>query len=183
MKLLLVSVQTNTHYLADLTGSDFDGVMSDICFVDGQALTPDSFGKTDANGNWVPIDLSGLTFGTNGFWLQDATGIDMSGNGNDWTPVNSPTTVYDTPTPSSDNGTGVFPRINALDIFGAGGGGGTVSNAGLTFQPSSNYQIRRLTHPIPSTGKWAIKFIPTGAMGGSNVITFGIGSLSYSSNG
>ena len=47
-----------------------DGYMSQFCFIDGQQLTPSSFGEFDDQGYWRPIDLSGLTFGTNGF-LQD----------------------------------------------------------------------------------------------------------------
>ena len=89
-------VEFNTakeHTIIKNSGGAYYGdvIVSDICFIDGQALTPSSFGKTDDYGNWVPIDLSGLTFGTNGFWIQDATGADQSGNGNDWTPTNSPT--------------------------------------------------------------------------------------------
>jgi hypothetical protein len=70
----------------------FDGYLADIHFIDGQALTPSSFGEFDTNGVWQPIDASGLTFGTNGFHLPfsnnstaAALGTDTSGNGNDWT--------------------------------------------------------------------------------------------------
>ena len=45
-----------------------DGYMAEVNFVDGQALTPSSFGTYDTNGIWQPIKYSG-TYGTNGFYL------------------------------------------------------------------------------------------------------------------
>ena len=47
-----------------------------------------SFGEFDEDsGIWKPIDVSGLTFGTNGFYLDfedsSALGNDVSGNNND----------------------------------------------------------------------------------------------------
>lgn len=75
--------------------SYFDGYLTEVNFIDGQALTPTSFGSYNAgSGVWQPIRYSG-TYGTNGFYLnfQDnsaataaAIGKDSSGNGNNWTP-------------------------------------------------------------------------------------------------
>ena len=65
----------------------FEGYMAETAFVDGQALGADSFGEFDsASGVWRPIDLSGLTFGNNGFYLeykQSGTGTNASGMGAD----------------------------------------------------------------------------------------------------
>ena len=54
-----------------VTGSNyFDGYMAEVNFVDGQALTPTSFGELDVNtGVWIPKAYSG-TYGTNGFNLK-----------------------------------------------------------------------------------------------------------------
>jgi hypothetical protein len=52
-------------------GNHFDGYMSEVNFIDGTALGPDSFGETK-DGVWIPKDASGLTFGTNGFHLPFA---------------------------------------------------------------------------------------------------------------
>jgi len=50
-------------------GGYFDGYFSDVYFIDGQQLTPSSFGATDATtGQWVPAKYTG-TYGTNGFHL------------------------------------------------------------------------------------------------------------------
>jgi hypothetical protein len=64
--------------------------MAEFCYIDGQALDPTSFGEFDEDsGIWKPIDVSGLTFGTNGFYLDfedsAALGDDVSGNGNNFT--------------------------------------------------------------------------------------------------
>jgi hypothetical protein len=87
-----------THYFGTEAwgpSNYFDGYMAEVNFVDGQALTPSSFGKTDAATNqWIPKKFAG-TYGTNGFYLKfaDTSGItaatigkDSSGNGNNFTP-------------------------------------------------------------------------------------------------
>jgi len=72
-----------------------DGYLAEWNLIDGQALTPSSFGETK-NGVWIPIDTSGLTFGNNGARLQfkqvgvgtastSTIGADTSGNDNHWT--------------------------------------------------------------------------------------------------
>ena len=49
----------------------FDGYGAEVALIDGQALTPSSFAETNAiTGQWVPKDLSGLTFGSNGHYLK-----------------------------------------------------------------------------------------------------------------
>ena len=62
----------NIHYLgtAQIGTSNqyFDGYMTEVHFVDGQALTPSDFGETNSNGVWQPIEYTG-TYGTNGFYM------------------------------------------------------------------------------------------------------------------
>jgi hypothetical protein len=75
----------------------FDGYLTEINFIDGQALTPSSFGSTNTTtGVWQPAKYTG-TYGTNGFYLNfsdnssntaTTIGKDYSGNGNNWTPNN-----------------------------------------------------------------------------------------------
>lgn len=89
---------TSAHRLGTYNGvSNFaDMYLADIHFIDGQALTPSSFGEFDRNGIWQPKAYSG-TYGTNGFQLKFADnsnntattlGKDTSPNGNNWTPNN-----------------------------------------------------------------------------------------------
>ena len=92
-----INVASYPHGIGGGVGSDFDGYMTEIYFIDGQALTPSSFGETDAiTGRWKAKAYSG-TYGTNGFYLNFADnsnntattlGKDSSPNGNNWTPNN-----------------------------------------------------------------------------------------------
>jgi hypothetical protein len=68
-----------------------DGYMTEVNFVDGQALDASSFGETSATtGVWIPKAYTG-SYGTNGFYLDfedtssvAALGYDAAGS-NDWT--------------------------------------------------------------------------------------------------
>ena len=79
-----------SHKIGGLTGGtsqNLDGYLSEVCFIDGQQLAADQFGEFDEDsGTWKPIDVSGLTFGDNGFYLefkQAGTGTNASGMGAD----------------------------------------------------------------------------------------------------
>ena len=89
-------------------GRYFDGYLTEVNFIDGQALTPSSFGSTNAvTGVWQPAKYTG-TYGTNGFYLPftnttstTTLGNDFSGNGNNWTTNNislTPGVTYDSMT-------------------------------------------------------------------------------------
>jgi len=95
----------------------FSGYMSEIYWIDGQALTPSSFGETDFDtGIWKPKAYTG-TYGTNGFYLQfknsASLGTDSSGNGNTFT-VNNLTSVDQ----STDTPTNNFATWNPLYAYG-----------------------------------------------------------------
>jgi hypothetical protein len=69
------------------TAQPFDGYLSDVHFIDGQALTPTSFAE-EYYGVWVPKAYTG-SYGTNGFRLDFETDSqDSSGNNNHWIPNN-----------------------------------------------------------------------------------------------
>jgi hypothetical protein len=114
------------------TAFHFDGYLTEINFIDGQALTPSSFGETNAlTGVWQPKKYGG-TYGTNGFYLNfsdnstaAALGTDFSGNSNTWTVNNISVTagatydsMIDVPTPYADggNGRGNYCVINPLAL-------------------------------------------------------------------
>ncbi len=146
----------------------FDGYLTEVNFIDGQALTPSDFGDyNEDTGVWQPAAYAG-TYGTNGFYLpfSDATNTttlaaDASGNGNDWTPNNISLTsgatydsMTDTPTPYA--GGGNYAVLNPLD-----NGGVTLSNANLTITGSGNaFKIVRNTFGM-SSGKWYCEFVIT----------------------
>jgi hypothetical protein len=127
----------------------FDGEMTEINFIDGQALTPSSFGSTNAlTGVWQPAPFSGGSYGTNGFYLpftdnsalttssNVGLGKDFSGNGNYWTTNNISITsgvTYDSMTdvPTLTSATAAnFAVLNPLDIQNATG---TFSNGNLNY--------------------------------------------------
>ena len=94
------------------------GQMADFIMIDGTASISD-FGETH-NGVWRPKDPSGLTFGTNGFWLKFTNasnpGEDFSGNDNDFTNIGSipaSATTLDSPTFGSE-GSANFPLWSPL---------------------------------------------------------------------
>lgn len=107
----------------------YNGYMTEMNFIDGQALTPSSFGATSTTtGVWSPIQYSG-SYATNGFYLNFSDnsnttaatlGKDYSGNGNNWTPNNFSVTagsgndsLVDTPTQYGfDTGVGGQVRGN-----------------------------------------------------------------------
>ena len=76
---------TQIHYIGQSAAGYFDGYMAEVNFIDGQALTPSSFGTTDSvTGAWIPTKYTG-TYGTNGFYLpftNNAT-VTNGGYGND----------------------------------------------------------------------------------------------------
>ena len=96
------------------TGNFIKGYLAEAVFIDGTALDADSFGEFDSDsGIWKPIDVSGLTFGNNGFYLDyedsSALGADVSGNSNNFT-VNNLTAIDQ----STDTCTNNFATLNPL---------------------------------------------------------------------
>ena len=142
-------------------GDYFDGYMAEVCFIDGQQLDPTSFGEFDSDTNiWKPIDVSGLTFGTNGFYLDfensSSLGADVSGNGNNFT-VNNLTSIDQT----TDTCTNNFATLNPLE---AEDNSPTYSDGNLTqTTPTTGGTGGRSTIEIPHTGVWywEVKIVST----------------------
>ena len=148
----------------------FDGYMAEVNFIDGQALTPSSFGATNATtGVWQPIFYTGA-YGTNGFRLTFADnsalttssnvglGKDFSPNGNYWTTNNISLTagstydsMLDVPT-NWTSGNPVQSRGNYA-VLNAVASDGTTSNANLTVAWASGNSAKPSTIGMTS-GKW-----------------------------
>ena len=158
--------QTAAHHIGSRTASsDFlDAYLADVYLVDGQQLTPSSFGETDSiTGVWKPKAYSG-TYGTNGFYLKfaDATststlGNDSSGNSNTWTTNNisvTAGTTYDSMTdvPTLTSATAAnYCVMNPLDL----GQTSTLTEGNLRFASSSNANQSICRGSIGvSSGKW-----------------------------
>jgi len=140
------------NYLGTEGGSNnADGYMSEVCFIDGTALDPTSFGEFDEDsGIWKPIDVSGLTFGTNGFYLDfedsSALGNDAAGS-NNFT-VNNLTAIDQ----STDTCTNNFCTLNALNPESQSNSQLSEGNLKLT-NVGGNY-FSRTGNIAVTSGKW-----------------------------
>jgi hypothetical protein len=196
--LSINSANSHTIGLGDGVYSNF--YLTNINFIDGQALTPSSFGETNADtGVWQPKAYSG-TFGTNGFQLLFADnsgttsttlGKDTSGNGNNWTPNNFSVTagagndsLVDTPTPyGTDTGAGGEVRgnyctWNPLDR----GSAITLTNGNLDIGSASNPNNNCRGTFGMSSGKWYFEVVITSAVGGTPAFGIGSDTASLTSN-
>ena len=85
--LILNGSNTNIGRYTIETDRYFDGYMSEVVFVDGTQQANTDLGEFDSDsGIWKPIDVSGLTFGDNGYYLefkQAGTSQNSSGMGAD----------------------------------------------------------------------------------------------------
>jgi hypothetical protein len=161
----------NGEYNNTIYSNHWDGYQSEVCFIDGQQLAPSDFGEFDEDtGIWKPIDVSGLTFGTNGFYLDfensGSLGADVSGNGNNFT-VNNLTSIDQT----TDTPTNNFATLNPLDPFS-----GTLSEGNLKYNNGASFKASRGTFAIPSSGKWYFEVLNTTLTTGSVAIWAGVAS-------
>jgi len=168
----------NDHAIGRIQNSAseyFDGYLTEINFIDGQALTPSSFGAYDTiTGVWNPIAYSG-TYGNNGFYLnfKDPTNTttvsyDYSGNANHWTSnqvvvgsayltdyyydsMTDTPTNYGTDTGAGNEVRGNYCTLNPLNKYSSV----TLQEAGLRYTTSqTGLNILAMGTMGFSTGKW-----------------------------
>ena len=143
-------------YLASGNEDYFNGYMSHVAFVEGQALNPTVFGETDStSGIWKFKSPSGVTWGTNGFHLKFENsgnlGLDSSGNGNNLTASGNLKQALDTPS-------NVYATLNPLSGAHTMAVNTTFSNGNNTVACSGT-----VYNPFGSTlgvskGKWYAEF-------------------------
>lgn len=74
---------TVSHTIGGYSGEYFDGYLAEVNFIDGQALTPSSFGANDpVTGVWGPKKYTGSYSGTNSFYLPFSATATSSYTGN-----------------------------------------------------------------------------------------------------
>jgi hypothetical protein len=135
----------------------FDGYMSHVAFVDGQALAPTVFGQTDSSsGIWKFKAPTGVTWGTNGFHLKFENsgnlGLDSSGNSNTFTVNGNGRQSLDTP--SNVHAT-LNPLHRGTKLNEATFSNGNTTHEGTTSGGSYPYTFSTLA---PSKGKWYAEF-------------------------
>jgi hypothetical protein len=191
---------TDPHFMGTYsygtTLNKIDGYQTETYLIDGQALTPSSFGETNAQtGVWQPKAYSGA-YGTNGFYLNFSDnsnttaatlGKDYSGNGNNWTPngflvsagvnndslVDSPTS-YGTDTGVGGTVRGNYATLNPL--LAVNNTAQTYSNGNLQITDNgsgstSGFGVSTIDMP---SGKWYVEATVTAIGTGA---TFGIWQL------
>jgi hypothetical protein len=176
------SIQFNntayTGFIGFNNSATLSGYMTEVNWIDGQQLTPTSFGYVNpTTGIWTPAKFVG-GYGTNGAYLNFSDnsnttaatlGKDNSGNGNNWTPnnfsvtagagndsyVDSPTT-YGTDTGVGGEVRGNYCTLNPISaiasVYNANYPG--INNGGMAFTPGvTNWTTVNATMGV-SSGKW-----------------------------
>ena len=167
------------------TAGYYDGYMSEVVFQNAAVDSPvDKFGEFDEDsGIWKPIKVSGLTFGTNGFYLDFKAsgnlGNDANG-GTDLTEVNLAATDQ-----STDTCTNNFATLNPLHSIGAAS---ELSQGNLEYDPAGHHRI--ISTIAPTSGKWyaevkgidnpdkfmaGVSYYPMPANGSASTFAFGQG--------
>ncbi len=199
---------TNAHEIGRFNfGSYLDGYLTEINFIDGQALTPSSFGETDIlTGVWKPKKYTG-TYGTNGFFLNfsdnssntaTTIGKDYSGNGNNWTPNNISVTsgatydsMLDVPTNWADggNGRGNYCTLNPLNRQ-TGSSAAVVTNGNLTITVPSGVNATPGAYAVATGtfllagGKWYFEAVGQQVSGSGGGHALGVtNALTFNFNG
>ena len=179
----IISVGTqNIGYSQSENGQYFNGYLAEFVLVEATDYAPTDFGEFDEDsGIWKPIDVSGLTFGTNGFYLEfkgsgtsanaSGMGADTSGNTHHFT-VNNLTAVDQ----SLDSCTNNFATWNSL--FRRGTITSTFTDGNLTSNFAGGAQQFSLTTFGVTTGKWyaEIKWI---SAHGNGATATGILDMAY----
>jgi hypothetical protein len=179
----------------------FSGYMTEVNFIDGQALTPSSFGAFDAQtGVWGPTRYAG-SYGTNGFYLNFSDnsnttaatlGADYSGNGNNWTPNNFSVSagsgndsLVDSPTSyGTDTGVGGSVRGNYCTLNPLFTGGIIIGTRTQTIADGNLYAAATSNSEIAGTlgvssGKW---YFETNVTYSPSDDGFGIGFYNATTN-
>ena len=169
------------HYMGNKDGSndDYEGHLAEFYLIDGTQYAASNFGETDDNGVWIPKETTGLSFGTNGFFMEfqqtgtsansSGKGADTSGQDNHYDDNNMTAEDITVDTPTNN-----FATLNPLNIR---------QGIGTTFQ-EGNCQVKSATSGSSTagafstiaglkSGKWYAEFKPT-VVGTNATMRFGI---------
>jgi len=184
---------TTAHYIGAASPGNrrSNCYLTEVHFVDGQALDPTSFGEFDDNNVWQPIEYTG-TYNTNGFYLPfsdnssaSALGTDYSGNSNNWSvnnisvaPGTGNDSLRDSPTnggTANDTGAGGqipgnYATLNPLVLAS----GGSLTNGNLDLVKTSGSVAHFYGTVGASSGKWYYEYVATAGpyIGGPGVANY-----------
>ena len=159
----------------------FNGYLAEVCFIDGLSLGPDSFGEFDGDSPtiWKPINVSGLTYGNNGFYLEFKSGGNLGDEDKgtqtaDWSETNL--TAVDQ---STDTCTNNFATMNPLDNHFAG----SAFSEGNCKIVTTNGNITYNTSTIGfSSGKWYMETKLAGSAGFTVGVVRGVATANDNDN-
>ena len=155
---LIIGTNTYKHRIgANQTSGDFfDGYLAEVVWIDGTASAATNFGEFDEDSPtiWKPKDVSGLSLGTNGYYLdfEDSANLGNDKNGGtDLTETNLAATDQTTDTPTLNYMTlnpvaaGVGD-VNRIPTFSEGNTKFTAAGSDTFYQAISTFGV--------STGSW-----------------------------
>ena len=133
----------------------FDGYMAEYCVIDGSQLAASSFGEFDEDSPtiWKPKDVSGLTFGTHGFYLDFEDSANLGNDANGGTDLDenniaaadqssdSPTNNFCTLNPADNNNNTNLPTLSE-------------GNLEVISVSDNTWSITPGTIALPKSGKW-----------------------------
>ena len=140
--------------------------MAESVWIDGTRYSASSFGEFDSTGlYWTPkssASIKALTFGTNGFYLDNTTNAqtDASGEGNNFTNNNSVTIDVNSPT----NISGLINQNNPNVA--------TLSNGNKTVTSTGSGDMMNGVCTLPCTGKvyFEFEYTVTGTHPGAGIV-------------
>jgi hypothetical protein len=136
---------------------DMSGYLAEFVAIDGTAYAPTDFGEyDDDSGIWKPKDVSELTFGSEGFYLNFSNasnlGEDFSGNDNDFASSNLSAADQATDTPT--NNFAIANPLIGLGGFSVPTEGGTKAVLGVAGPGNNTGGVSTLSTIAVSKGKW-----------------------------
>ena len=143
---------SGAHFTSHMLG----GYLAETVFIDGTQYDASDFGEFDSDSPtiWKPKDVSGLTFGTNGFWFDykasGTLGNDANG-GTDWTATNLAATDQTTDTPTNNFAVANPLQAHADTTFDEG-------NTRTRQLSSANALIYGISTIGVAKGKWYMEF-------------------------
>ena len=149
--------ETDKEFIGGMTGetSNLHCYLAEFVFCDGQSLAPTSFGEFDEDSPtiWKPIDVSGLTFGNQGFYLdfEDSSALGNSSNSNNFGTVNNLTAIDQATDTCTNNFCTFNPLVPQDHTFSEGNlkyssGSGWESGIGtIAFSAGKFYMEQKIT--------------------------------------
>ena len=141
----------------------FGGYIAETVIIDGTQNAPTDFGEFDEDsGIWKPIDVSGLTFGDNGFYLdfEDSSALGNDANGSNNFSLNNLAATDQ----ATDTCTNNFTTWNSLNF---NLNANTLSNGNTKMNGTADaaYPNSITSIGMPKSGKWYAEFKDVGTEG------------------